>query len=177
MTVITRWADFGWETVNQANRRYLIEGVAQCISRLGLPDRIDRMRRESLAVKGWNGTPGREPDSALLNVLIGNLRLNGYIYRNMGGDAWKSTPLTARQLHCLRGLAHGDTTVDLSLELGIQLSTVRQVVEKALADTGCATRAELIASMYRYGWLPTEREANNLRKNLGPYVSPGFVTY
>jgi len=175
VSFITRWDDLGWRTVNDENHRYLIEALSQCIQRLGLPDRVDRMRRDSLAQRGPGGRPGREPDPALRGILIGNLRLNGYIYRH--GEAWRNSPLTARQLHCMRVIAAGGTTVGLSLELGVAKSTVRQTVEKAMKETGCHTTAELVAAMYRYSWLPNEREANNLRKNLGPYVSLGYVTY
>lgn len=163
---VLEWDRDGWDM--NRNRKEFLRSVASTIARLGLPEEYDDMRRRA--------TYGRqpEPDARLLSVLLGNLRLHGYIVRGSDG-VWDQVPLTARQLHCVRLMAQGHTYGRIGSELGISVKTAGDIVRTATREIGAQHPHHLVAVAYQWSWLPTLAESRKIKITLGPDgIAPGF---
>lgn len=160
------WDRYGWDI--HGRRKEFQRSVQSTIDRLGLPQEYADMRRAA--------TYGRrpEPDERLLPVLLGNLRLHGYIVRGSNG-AWETVPLTARQLHCVRLLADGHGYARIGGELGISPKTVGDIVLTATREIGARHPHHLVSVAYQWSWLPALTETRKIKITLGPDgIAPGF---
>lgn len=171
---IIRWANDGWSPDPRRGETSRI--LRLMIERLALPEPMEELRTKALYGR-TNGrrndrSPG-EPSRQLLEVLVGNLQLNGYIHRDRN-QRWNPTPLTARQLHIVRLVAGGATYPVVATELGSSPNTVSEVVSRAMGDVGASNVTHLVAMAYQWGWLPTRQGSMNLASNLGANVSPGY---
>lgn len=147
------------ELKNRARTNNLLR-VRDLIFRLSLPFQYETMRAEILHRRMSS------VDSRLLPQLVSTLRMYGYIHPSPDGH-WSATPLTAYQLHLVRGLASGSSTTDMAVFFGQDVSCVNAVLRRARADHGLATTPHLIGHAYASGWLPTFAEHAGLMR-FGP---------
>lgn len=173
------WANLGDQVFSAYTpyRKDMIIGLRGLIQRLDLGPRYERMR-QAVMFPGGGGPSGdlagHAPNPELKRVLIGNLRLNGYIFQHAG--RWQTTPLTARQLHTLRLVNGGASVKQIGREFGIEPHTVRQILHTAMQQHDCSMLAHLVATSYHLGWLPTEEESVKIRLDLSGSVSLGYTT-
>lgn len=175
--VITQWADGEWDLLMLANRKDALFAIRGTVDRLVLPARCTRMRQEILSGGGGGPTgerAGREPRKELLGILLGNLRYHGYIYRE--GDSWTLSPLTPRQIHLVGLMADGHTLKSAASRLGVAHSTTRRICQTAMENTGVHTATGLVGKTLYQGWMPGRSESENLARNLGDTLGPGYIT-
>lgn len=177
MQVITEWSGGDWDLLVKSNRENTLEALRNTVERLVLPSRCTRMRQEILR-SGGGGPAGEragdEPRRALLGILLGNLRYHGYIYRV--GKGWELSPFTPRQTHLVRLMSQGDSLKTIALHLGVAHSTTRRVCQAAMEATDTHTSSGLVGMALYEGWIPGRAESENLRRNLGDTLGPGYLT-
>ena len=174
---IIQWADGEWDLMIKADRETTTVALRTTVERLLLPPAVNRMRQEILGPGG--GGPageraGQAPRQELLNILLGNLRYHGYIHRN--GSGWSISPLTPRQTHLVRLLGSGFTLKSAATHLGIMHSSTRRICQGAMESTGLHTSTGLTAQAYYRGWIPCHAESENLARQLGRNLGPGYIT-
>lgn len=172
------WANMGDAAFQQPHpqRRYLLEGLRHLIHRLDMAPRYDAMRLDALSAGGGGirgSRAGQAPVPELRAVLLATLRLYGYVYQS--GEHWYTVPLTGRQLHILRGVVRGDSRESIARELEIGTHTVTHVLSYTGIAHGCSGVVELVAYIYRCGWLPTDAEVVRLWDLMGGDVAPGYL--
>lgn len=160
-----------------ADRDTTMIALKSTIERLVLPWAVTRMRQEILAPGGGGPTgdrAGQAPRPELLGILLGNLRYHGYIHRD--GTGWVISPLTPRQIHLVQLLCAGFTLKSAATRLGIKHSSTRRICQGAMESTGLHTSAALTAQAYYQGWIPCRAESENLARQLGTNLGPGYIT-
>jgi DNA-binding NarL/FixJ family response regulator len=175
--VITQWSDGEWDLLMTANREAALFAIRGTVDRLVLPARCTRMRQEILS--GGGGGPagdraGREPRKELLGILLGNLRYHGYIYRE--DNRWRLSPLTPRQIHLVGLMTDGYTLKSAATRLGVTHSTTRRICQTAMETIGVHTSTALVGKTLYQGWMPGRSESENLERNLGDTLGPGYIT-
>lgn len=177
--IIIDWSDGNWNELvaDRRSREAVLYALRGSVQRLVLPPRYARMRNEILSPGGGGPTgerAGQEPQRALLGVLIGNLRYHGYIYRI--GNGWALSPVTPRQTHLIRLLAEGNSLKRVASLFGVEYSSTRRICQGALETTGAGTSAGLVGMALYEGWIPGRSESENLARNLGDGLGPGYFT-
>lgn len=69
--------------------------------------------------------------------------------------SWLATHprIGARELEAVACLARGLTTAEIATEMHIEESTVKTSLDRTMQRWGCRSRAQLVASAYRLGYL------------------------
>ena len=175
--VILNWSDAGWDTLVSNDREGTLDALRITVSRLVLPAQYDRMRKEILGQGGGGSAgdrAGHEPRKELLGVLLSNLRYHGYIHRQ--GSQWELSPLTPRQTHVIKLLSQDYTLKSAAELLGVNHCSTRRVCQTAMEWVGVHTSTALVGQSLYQGWIPGRAESENLARNLGPALGPGYIT-
>lgn len=175
--IMTQWADGEWDALIKEDREGTMDALRGTVERLVLPPSCTRMRQEILS--GGGGGPageraGKAPVKTLMGIIIGNLRYYGYIHRD--GERWQVCPLTPRQIHLVRLMAQGNTLKGIAHHLGVAHSTTRRICQTAMEWCEVNTSTGLVGRALYDGWIPGRSEAENLRRNLGDKLGPGYIT-
>lgn len=175
--IITEWADGNWDVMIKADREGTLGALKGTVDRLKLPASCDQMRQEILS--GGGGGPagereGKQPSRVLMGIIIGNLRYYGYIHRE--GARWILPPLTPRQIHLVRLMSQGNTLKGIARHLGVAHSTTRRICQTAMEWSDVNTSTGLVGRALYEGWIPGRSESENLRRNLGAKLGPGYIT-
>lgn len=157
------YPDPGYSRRRNTPRDRSLRRLRGLIERLGFTDETARSLAESTRLGGRH--IGALPLS-LLDTLEGSLRKYGYIYPAQADQTvpvWDITPLTGQQLHIIRLLADGWSTMDIADSILANRDNVNACLRRAQEQTASSSRSQLVATVFRHNWMPSLQEERSLK--------------